>query len=221
MALKVTMAITGLIFVLFVLFHMYGNLKMFMGADAFNYYAHFLQNDLLYPILPHKGGVWLLRVTLLICILLHVYCAAKTWKRGLAARGTAYKHSAGPKKRKSQSYSTYTMRWGGVLLVVFIVFHILQFTALKIEVGGDYHAMEPYERFVAGFGVWWVWLFYLVAMIALALHVQHGVASALHTLGLGRRERETAFNVISWLCALALLVGFMLPPTAVFLGFLS
>lgn len=221
MALKVTMAITGLIFVLFVLFHMYGNLKMFMGADAFNHYAHFLQNDLLYPILPHKGGVWLLRVTLLICILLHVYCAAKTWKRGLAARGTAYKHSAGPKKRKSQSYSTYTMRWGGLLLVVFIVFHILQFTALKIEVGGDYHAMEPYERFVAGFGVWWVWLFYLVAMIALALHVQHGVASALHTLGLGRRERETAFNVISWLCALALLVGFMLPPTAVFLGFLS
>lgn len=218
------MAITGLIFVLFVLFHMYGNLKMFMGADAFNHYAHFLQNDLLYPILPHKGGVWLLRVTLLVCIILHVYCAVTLWARGKAGRGNQqYKVNAGPKKKQSQSYVVYTMRYGGVLILVWLVFHLLQFTALKIQVGGDYHAMEPYERFVASFSAenWWVWLFYLLAICALALHVQHGVFSALATLGLDRREREVAFKAISHLCAFLLIVGFMAPPTAVLLGLLS
>ncbi|MCF2706889.1 succinate dehydrogenase cytochrome b subunit [Arcanobacterium haemolyticum] len=220
-ALKVTMAITGLIFVLFVLFHMYGNLKMFMGAEAFNHYAHFLQEDLLYPILPHKGGVWLMRIGLLVAILLHIYCAAKLWKRAKAARGSKYKVSSGTKKQLT--YSSRTMKYGGIILIAFIIFHILQFTALKINVGGDYKSMEPYDRVIAGFSAdnWWVWLVYFIAMCALAMHVRHGVFSALATLGLETREREIGFNVIAWICAVALLIGFMLPPTAILVGWIS
>ncbi len=220
-ALKVTMALTGLIFVFFVLFHMYGNLKIFMGADAFNHYAHFLQEDLLHPILPHKGGVWLLRIVLLVSILLHVYCAAKLWARGKAARGSKYKVTSGSKKKLT--YASRTMRYGGIILIAFIIFHILHFTALKINVGGDYATMAPYDRVVTAFSAdnWWVWLFYFIAMAALAMHVRHGVFSALATLGLETREREVAFNVIAWLCALALLVGFMLPPTAILVGWIS
>lgn len=215
------MAVTGLIFVLFVLFHMYGNLKMLMGQEAFDHYAHFLQEDLLYPILPHKGGVWLMRLGLGVALILHVWAAASTWQRGNAARGPAqYKVKKGQKK--SYLYGrTETMRYGGLFLLFFIVFHLLQFTAVKFDVGGNATEGSPYSLVVSSFQVWWVWLIYLVAMICLALHVNHGVFSALATLGWERTGREAGFKVLSLICAAALLIGFMLPPTAILFGLIS
>ncbi|RTE50591.1 MULTISPECIES: succinate dehydrogenase cytochrome b subunit [unclassified Actinobaculum] len=218
-ALKVAMAVTGLIFVLFVLFHMYGNLKLFMGAEAYNHYAEWLHEDLLYPILPHKGGVWILRVVLLLALCIHVFAAYKTWQRGRQGRGAKYKVTKGKKRRLT--YASRTMRYGGLILFAFIIFHILQFTALKINIGANYSMVSPYERVVAGFSVWWCWLIYLIAMCALCLHVRHGVFSALATLGLDTRQREFAFNLIAWACALALLIGFMAPPTAILVGWIS
>ncbi len=219
------MAVTGLIFVLFVLFHMYGNLKMLMGQEAFDHYAHFLQEDLLYPILPHKGGVWLMRIGLLIALVLHVWAAISTWKRGIEARGPEqYKVKKGQKK--SYIYGrAETMRFGGLFILFFIVFHLFQFTIAKFNVG-DLDATvngdpSPYMLVVSSFQVWWVWLIYLVAMIFLALHVNHGVFSALATLGLERTGREAGFRALSAICALALLVGFMLPPTAILFGLVS
>jgi len=215
------MALTGLILVLFVLFHMYGNLKMFMGPEAYNHYAEFLQQGLLYPILPHKGAVWLMRIVLLLAVVLHIYCAFKLWHRAGVARGSKYKVSTG--KKKHQTYASQTMRYGGVIILAFIVFHILQFTSLTINIGGDYKSMEPYDRLIVAFSAenWWVWLAYLIAMCALAMHVRHGVFSALATLGLDTREREFAFNAIAWFCSLALIIGFMLPPTAILFGWIS
>lgn len=215
------MAVTGLIFVLFVLFHMYGNLKMLMGQEAFDHYAHFLQEDLLYPILPHKGGVWLLRLCLLLALVLHVWAAISTWMRGVAARGPEqYKVKKGSKKSYLHGSAT-TMRWAGLFLLFFIVFHLLQFTVVKFDVGGNATDGSPYSLVVSSFSIWWVWLIYLVAMIFLALHVNHGVFSALATLGLERSGREKGFKVLSGICALALLVGFMLPPTAILFGLIA
>ena len=220
-ALKVTMALTGLILVLFVLFHMYGNLKMFMGPEAYNHYAEFLQRDLLYPIVPKGGFLWVFRAVLFTCAVLHIYCAFKLWHRAGVARGSKYKVSTG--KKKHQTYASQTMRYGGVIILAFIVFHILQFTSLTINIGGDYKSMEPYDRLIVAFSAenWWVWLAYLIAMCALAMHVSHGVFSALATLGLDTREREFAFNAIAWFCSLALIIGFMLPPTAILFGWIS
>ena len=215
------MAVTGLIFVLFVLFHMYGNLKMLMGQEAFDHYAHFLQEDLLYPILPHKGGVWLMRLGLGVALILHVWAAVSTWKRGNAARGPAqYKVKKGQKK--SYLYGrTETMRYGGLFLLFFIVFHLLQFTFVKFDLGGNATDGSPYSLVVSSFQVWWVWLIYLVAMVCLALHVNHGVFSALATLGWERTGREAGFKILSLICAAALLIGFMLPPTAILFGLIS
>lgn len=215
------MAVTGLIFVGFVLFHMYGNLKLFQGKETFDHYAHFLQNDLLYPILPHRGGLYLLRIGLALSLVLHVGSAAHLYLRNRRARGSQYKVKRGVKK--SQSYASRTMKVGGVILLLFIIFHILHFTALRINVGGDYSQLSPYERVVTAFDGGSAasiacYLFYLAAMCALALHVRHGVFSALATLGLDRRRREVMFNGIAWFCALALLIGFMAPPTAVLFG---
>lgn len=220
-ALKVLMALTGLFFVFFVLFHMYGNLKMLLGAESYNYYAHWLREDMLYPILPHGGGLFLFRLALAGSLVIHVACALILWHRAGVARGSKYKVNKGVKK--NQSYASKTMRFGGVFLLVFIVFHILQFTTLHINVGGDYKTMEPFERLIVTFQPenWWVYLFYFLAMGALAMHVRHGVFSALATLGLDTRERELGFNVVAWLCAIALFVGFMLPPTMILVGVIS
>lgn len=221
MALKVLMAATGLIFVLFLLFHMYGNLKIFFGPEEFNHYAEWLQNDLLYPILPHRGGVWLMRIVLLLCILGHMYSAGTLWARAKRARGSAYKVNTGKKVRATQTYTAATMRFGGIIIVLWLIFHLLQFTALKISVGAeDYAALTPYDRLMAGFSVPWVWAFYLIAMVAIALHVGHGVFSALATLGLSTRTRERAFKITGVVVALLLIVGFMTPPTMILFGLL-
>lgn len=220
-ALKVIMAVTGLIFVLFVLFHMYGNLKLLMGAEAFDHYAEFLQEDLLYPILPHKGGVWLMRLGLLLCLVLHVYAAISTWKRGKRARGPEqYQIKKGSKKSYTYGSAT-TMRWAGLFLLFFIIFHLCQFTIMKFDVGGNAVEGSPYSLVVSSFGVWWVYLIYLIAMVCLALHVNHGVFSALATLGLERTGREAGFRVLAAVCAIALLIGFLLPPTCVLFGLIS
>lgn len=215
-AAKVAMAVSGLFFVIFVLAHMYGNLKMFAGAEAYNDYAHHLRvlGD---PYLPYSGGLWILRVLLLVALIVHVAAAAQLWRRAKAARGTSYTSP----KRLVSTYSSRTMRWGGIILLVFIVFHLLQYTTLTIQIGADYGAITPYERMVAGFANPFLYLFYLVAMILLAMHVRHGVWSALTTLGANRRRRTGTLNAIAIVVAVALVIGFMIPPTAILLGWIS
>ncbi|MBP3222498.1 MAG: succinate dehydrogenase cytochrome b subunit [Actinomycetaceae bacterium] len=213
------MAFTGLLLVLFVLSHMYGNLKVFNGPESFNNYAQFLQEDIGYPLISKGDGIWIIRSVLTLAIVWHLYAALVTWRRGKRGRGKVqYKVKSGVKKRQSYG-SALTMRYAGIVLLAFFIFHLLQFTALKIEIGGDYHALTPYDRLIVAFsGNWWLWLIYLVAMIALSLHVHHGVFSALATLGLERRSREKLFMALSGVITLCLFVGFMLPPTAIFLG---
>ena len=214
-ALKIAMAVTGLFFVLFLLMHMYGNLKMFVGPEAYDGYAHWMRT------------LWVLRFVLLASILIHVWAAVTLWKRAGKARGQAYKVNTGKKITAIHSYTGSLMRWGGIALAFFIVFHILQFTSLHINaVGGtraDYVALGPYYRMIGSFQPenWWVYVIYLIAIAALAFHMHHGVWSALATLGLSRSNREKAYKVIADVVALAIFVGFMTPPTAILFGIIS
>ena len=215
-ALKIGMAVSGVIFVLFILMHMYGNLKMFAGKAAYNDYAEHLRT-FGEPILPYGGLLWILRVVLVVALVVHAYAAFALWHRAGVARGTRYKVH----RRTVQTYASRTMRWGGIILLAFIVFHILQFTTLTIQLGGDYHAITPFDRMVVSFSLWYVWLAYLIAMVALTLHVRHGVWSAMATFGANNRRRQHAINVVAVAIAAVVLVGFMLPPTAVLLGWVS
>lgn len=223
-ALKVLMACTGLIIILFLLVHMYGNLKMFMGADAYNHYAHWLKGmsedgGILYPLIPSGGVVWIERIGLLLCAVLHIYSAVTLWSRGHKARGSEhYKVNTGEKVRAGKTYQAMVMRYGGLLIVVWLVFHLLQFTALKVTPGGGYTEADPYSNMITAFNIWWVWAFYLLAMIAIGLHLRHGVFSALATLGLLTRTREYGFKLVGDLVAILLVVGFMAPPTAILFG---
>ncbi len=215
-AMKILMAVTGVIFVLFVLMHMYGNLKMFAGPEAYNGYAEHLR-EFGEPILPREGLLWILRVALFTSVVVHGYSAFSLWNRARKARGTPYVN----KHPIATSYAVRTMRWGGVIILAFVVFHLLHFTTLHIEIGGDYQALSPYERMIVSFEFWWLWLAYLVVMVTLAFHVRHGVWSSFATFGANKKRRERAINLVAILAALLLVVGFMLPPTAILLDFIN
>lgn len=213
MALKSAMAVTGVVLVLFLIAHMYGNLNVFAGQEAFDNYSHHLR-ELGEPMLPHGGFLWIMRVVLLASVLIHAYAAFALWRRANRARPERY-HS---KKAVQRSYASYTMRWGGVLIGLFAIFHILHFTTNDIAPGGA--SASPYERMVNGFQpeYWYVTLFYVLSVIAVGLHLRHGIFSALTTLGANKASRQRALNIIAMVIALVLTVGFLLTPISVTFG---
>ncbi|MDT0329154.1 succinate dehydrogenase cytochrome b subunit [Nocardiopsis lambiniae] len=216
MALKSAMAVTGAILVLYLIAHMYGNLKVFSGQAAFDGYAHGLR-ELGYPILPEQGFLWIARVVLLTSVLIHIYAVVILWRRAARARQNRYQ----VKKRVQRSYASYTMRYGGVLIALFVVFHILHLTVNAIAPGGK--SDSPYERLVNGFQpeFWYVTLFYVAAVIAVGFHLRHGIWSAMATLGVNKASRQGKINAVAVALALIVTIGFLLPPLAVTFGLVS
>lgn len=212
-ALKLLMAVTGLLFVLFVLVHMYGNLKAFAGHDAFDEYAAHLRT-IGQPILPYAGFLWITRVVLILALVVHVACALVLWRRSKRARTVPYQ----VKRNVRSSFSSRTMRWGGVTLLLFIIWHLLNFSIGRINVTGG-ATNDPYNLMVDSFGVWWLTLIYLVAMVALGLHLHHGTWSSLQTLGLtGTAVARRRAKALGWVLAIVIAGGFSLVPLFVLFG---
>ncbi len=217
-ALKMSMAVSGLLFIAFVLGHMYGNLKAFSGELAFNEYAHHLRT-LGEPLLPYGGALWIIRIGLIVALVVHVASAYALARRARAARTVSY----ASKRYKNSSLSSRTMRWGGVTLLVFLVWHLLNFTIVKVNPNPEgTTTANPYVLMVETFDLWWMTLIYLAAMAALALHLHHGTWSALQTLGFtntaAARQRAKAAG---WLLAVVVAGGFSLVPVSVLLGIIE
>lgn len=209
------MALTGLLLVLFLLMHMVGNLKMFIGPESFNHYAEWLKSDILYPIVPQGAFIWIFRAVLLFAILVHVYAAWTLTQRDWAARGPVKYVTT---TRREQTYSARTMRWGGVILGGFLIFHLAQFT-VKAVTPGFSAADDPYTMFVKSFQMPWMVAFYALWLVAVCMHVRHAVWSSLTTLGLNTSARaRTLLNSIAWIVAVVLYLGFIAAPSAVLLG---
>lgn len=215
-ALKLLMAGSGIIFIGFVLVHMYGNLKAFAGHDAYNTYAHHLRT-FGEPILPYAGLLWVIRVVLIVSLVVHVTTAVILWRRAKRARTVKYVM----KKNTGATYASLLMRWGGVTLLLFIVWHLLNFSIGKVNVSGG-STSDPYNLLVDSFTVWWLTLIYLVAMAALGAHLHHGIWSAAQTLGLtnnaGARARAKA---LGFALAIVIAGGFSLVPIAVAVGVIT
>jgi succinate dehydrogenase / fumarate reductase, cytochrome b subunit len=212
-ALKLLMAVSGIVFVLFVLGHMYGNLKAFSGHDSFNEYAEHLRT-LGEPILPRTGALWIIRIGLLVALAAHVYAGFKLWHRAGKARTTKYV----VKKNKHSSFSSHWMRWAGVTILLFLVWHLLNFTIGKVNVQGG-PTNDPYNLLVDSFSTWWLTVIYLVAMAALGMHIRHGVWSSLQTLGLTGTPRARAnANAAGYALAVVIAGGFSLVPLFTLFG---
>ncbi len=215
-ALKLLMAVSGIIFILFVLVHMYGNLQAFAGHDAYNEYAEHLR-EIGEPMLPREGLLWIIRVGLIVALVVHVYCAVALWRRAARARTVKYE----VKKNLASTFSSRMMRWGGVAILLFLVWHLLNFTIGKVNVTGG-PTNDPYNLLVDSFETWWLTLIYLLAMVALGLHLHHGVWSSAQTLGLtnNARARRNAKG-LGVIVAVVIAGGFSLVPIFVLAGVIS
>ncbi|WP_284533543.1 succinate dehydrogenase cytochrome b subunit [Nocardioides sp. T2.26MG-1] len=211
--LKLLMAVSGLLFIAFVLLHMYGNLKAFAGHDSYNTYAEHLRT-FGEPILPREGLLWILRLGLIAALALHLYSALALWHRSGKARTSKYV----VKKNLGSSFSSRTMRWGGVTLLLFVVWHLIHFTIVKVNPDGG-ATNDPYNLVVDSFQVWWMTIIYLVAMAALGLHLHHGTWSSLQTLGwTSTAAARTRAKIAGWVVAIVIAGGFSLVPLFVLFG---
>ncbi|HTI62868.1 MAG TPA: succinate dehydrogenase cytochrome b subunit [Gemmatimonadaceae bacterium] len=210
---KVIMGVTGLIGIGFVIVHMIGNLQAFVGQSKLNAYGALLHG-------PLNELLWLLRAILIVAVVLHVLMAYQLTRRAAAARPIAYRR----REPQVSTLAARTMRWGGVLLLVFIVVHILHFTTETVDPGRsrgmvDIHGnRDVYGNVVASFHVWWVAAFYIIAMIALGLHLYHGAWSSLRTLGYARPSPHPLHRRVALGVAIVVWIGFTLVPVGVIAG---
>ena len=211
---KIVMAVSGSILVLFILAHMAGNLKIFAGPDEINAYSRSLR-EIGYPELGYAQALWLVRIVLLISAILHIVAATQLTRMSWRARPVGYT----AKKNVETTLAAQTMRWGGIILAVFIVLHILHFTLGAIGFApGQFADFHVYQNVVAGFSRWPVAVLYIVAMAALGLHLDHGIWSALQTLGWTTTQNTRSLRMASRAIALIVFLGFSSVPVGVMAG---
>ena len=203
---KVVMGVTGLIGTGFVILHSLGNLLIFQGSTALNSYSRFLKSS--------TELLWALRVTLIVAVILHVIAAVQLTQQSRSARPVGYvKHES-----QVATVASRTMRWGGVLILIFIVFHILHFTTGTIRPAGAFSHEDVYANVVTSFRIWWVALFYVVTMIALGFHLFHGAWSSMRSIGVSPPSPRPLHRRISLAIALLVWAAFTAVPMAVFTG---
>jgi succinate dehydrogenase / fumarate reductase cytochrome b subunit len=214
---KVIMALTGLIGIGFVIVHMYGNLKVFVGAEYFNTYSEALRG-IGGPIFGHTHLLWIGRLVLLAAVVLHVWAAWSLYRDSQRARATKYiKHT-----KIQATPAALTIRVGGVILFIFVILHLMHFTWGVPGVHPDFSQTDVYRNLVVGFRSYGylISIFYLLAMAALGFHLYHGTASLFQTLGV-KKQSDTALRALSLCLAVVIAVGFAIVPLAVMFGFIN
>ncbi|WP_154676186.1 succinate dehydrogenase cytochrome b subunit [Amycolatopsis benzoatilytica] len=211
---KAVMAVTGLMFVAFLFVHMAGNLKVFLGPQHFDDYSAWLRT-IGEPVLQQTWYLWAQRIVLLVALALHVTAAVQLSKRDRRARPVKYAHG----RRRKASFATHTMRWGGATLALYLGWHILDLTVGVAN--RDFQDGHPYHNVVADFQVWWVNLIYIVALLMLGLHINHGFWSAAQTLGIAGKARDRALKTVGTVLAVVITGGFLIVPIAVMAGWVA
>jgi succinate dehydrogenase / fumarate reductase, cytochrome b subunit len=214
---KIVMAVTGIVLIGFVLGHVFGNLKIFLGADAINAYSRFLR-EVGQPELEYGQLLWIVRIVLLVCVLLHILAAYQLNRLSKSARPVGY----GEKKNVKTTWSAVLMGWGGVVILAFVIFHILHLTLGKVGFNaGEFQHLQVYQNVVAAFHNIPVAIFYIVAMAALGFHLDHGIWSMLQTLGCVTRKNTKWLRALSRIIAIVVFLGFISVPISVLAGWIQ
>ena len=212
---KAVMAVSGLILFGWIFAHMVGNLKLYMGPEHLNEYAHFLRT-MFGPAVPESGMLWLSRIVLLVAVILHIHSAYSLTRMNQEARPVAYRN----RDYVKASYASRTMRWGGVIILLFVIYHLLHLTTGHAHREAEFIPGDVYHNVVSGFSHWWVAAIYIIANLALGLHLFHGVWAMFGSLGVTnprfegwRRNFATAFAALITFAnisfPLAVLTGFV------------
>ena len=213
---KVIMAVTGLIWIGYVVAHMYGNLKVFEGPENFNAYAEGLR-VLGAPILGYGQFLWVARLVLILAIVAHVWAAISLTLLDRKTRTNSYSG----RKNLASTAAGRTMIYGGVALLLFMIYHLLHLTLGVPVVHSNFIHGDVYHNVVVGFRSIPVTIIYLIALVALGFHLFHGAWSMFQTVGLINRTYDKIIRGLAWLVAIAVPVGFALVPISVMLGIIS
>jgi succinate dehydrogenase / fumarate reductase, cytochrome b subunit len=212
---KFVMAFTGIILFGYVVLHLWGNLKIFAGAKTINGWGVFLRvfGD---PVFGSSQVLWLLRVFLGVCLVLHVVAAYQLTRRDWASRPIGYA------KLKSQesTYASRTMRWGGILILLFIIYHVLDLTTGTLHPSNyaAFHEGQIYTNVTGDFRNWFIALIYVLAVSILGLHLYHGIWSFFQTLGLNNSRSNRMWRNVATFVAVALTIGNVAIPVSVLTG---
>ncbi len=203
---KLVMAVTGVILFGFVIVHMLGNLQLYAGSEALNAYGLFLHTFL------HGAGIWIFRAILLTAVVLHIWAMGALTLVNHRARPVAYRRW----KARDSTYASRTMRWSGVFLLAFIIYHLLHLSTGDVH--PDFIPGDVYHNVVSGFQAVPVAVVYILATLALALHLFHGSWSMLQTLGLNHPRYNRLRNTVCIGLSALVVVGNLSFPVAVLTG---
>jgi succinate dehydrogenase / fumarate reductase cytochrome b subunit len=202
---KVVMAVTGVVMVLYLITHVLANLLVFDGPDRINRYAATLHAT--------AALLWGARLVLLVAVALHIVAATQLTLRSRAARPASYARGRDP---QVSTFAARTIRWGGVLILVFLVYHILHFTVGTAH--PQFIELNPYHNVTTGFRNPWVSVFYLIAMAAVGLHLYHGVWSSGRSMGVSQPSTQPLRRRLALVLAGLVWVGFTAIVVAGYLG---
>lgn len=203
---KVVMAGTGLILFGFVVGHMIGNLQVYLGPQALNEYGEFLRHFM------HGQGIWIARGGLLVAVALHIWAATSLTLSNWSARPEGYRQW----QAQESTYASRTMVWSGPILAVFILYHLAHLTTGRAH--PDFVAHDVYRNVVLGFQNPFASAFYILAMLALGLHMYHGVWSMLQTLGMSHERWNSWRRTFAGAITAVVVVGNISIPVAVLAG---
>ncbi len=222
---KFVMAVTGLMLFGFVAAHMAGNLKLYLGAYedgphrgeyAIDVYAEGLR-EIGAPILGPGQALWIARFGLLAAVALHIWSASQLTVSNYRARPVSYRKES----HLASTYASRTMRWGGVILLLFVIYHLLHLTLGATAVHPDFRPGEVYHNVVAGFSNPLVSAFYVVAQLALGFHLFHGLWSLFQSLGLAGPRFNAFRRQFAAVFAVAITTGNISFPVAVLTGLIQ
>ena len=201
---KLVMAVSGLVLVGFLIVHLVGNLLVFVGPAAYNGYAAALKAN---PVL-----VWGVRGVLLVAFVVHIVAAFQLMRVASAGRPVGYAKY----EPEASTLASRTMKWGGIAILIFVILHILHFTTGTIH--PDFVAPDIHHNVVTAFVSPVTAVLYLAAMLALGMHLYHGVWSVFQTLGVNNPTVGGVRRRIAGALAIVLYGGFSLIPLAIMLG---
>jgi succinate dehydrogenase / fumarate reductase cytochrome b subunit len=214
---KYVMAVTGGLMFLFVLGHLAGNLQVFMGPEQINAYGHFLKSN--------PEIIWPARILLLACVALHIWAAASLTRENCAARPVNY----AAWEPTAASYASRTMVWSGLIVAVFVIYHLLHYTVMvqadQLGLrGGEFASLKDaqgrhdvYGMIILGFSNLWVALFYILGVGLLCLHLSHGVSAMWQSLGWKKNSYAPFLDGVARWGSLAIFLGYVSIPLAVLL----
>lgn len=204
---KIVMALTGAIGVGYVVAHMLGNLQVFEGVEKINAYAAFLKSNV--------ALLWAARSVLIAAVMLHIVAAYQLARISQKSRPVGYKRW----RAVGSDFASRSMRWTGPMVGLFIIYHLLHFTTGTVH--PDFSEQNVYHNIISGFRVWYVSAIYIVAMLALSLHLYHGAWSMFESLGINHPKYNRLIRALATIVTLVVVVGFISIPVAVLLGFIS